>query len=292
MKIWLSLHGLPLDVLPDLATDLDELGVEGIAVSDHVCVPAELTSMYPYTGRPAHLPTETEFPDPIALLAALGARTGRLRLMTHVLVAALRHPVVLAKELATVSVLSGGRVDVGIGAGWMREEFDAVGVAFDRRGAITDESIAIMQRLWTGGPVNYGGNEFQFRTIASRPAAARPLPLLGGGYSRRALRRAARLDGWVGVTPDVDELTGLLAQVHAARAEHGDPQRAFTIRSGVKGSLDGRVLTSVAALGVDGLIVTPHQLGVAEFPASEIAAATVAALRPVVDHAAAVQLAS
>src|SRR5690606_28198168 len=111
MKIWLSLHGLPLEVLVDLAGELDTLGVEGVAVSDHVCVPAQLDTEYPYTGRTAVLPVDTEFPDPVALLAALGARTDRLRLMTHVLIVAVRHPVVLAKELATVSALTGGRFD-------------------------------------------------------------------------------------------------------------------------------------------------------------------------------------
>lgn len=286
MKIWLSLHGLALDVLPELAAGLDELGVEGVAVSDHVCVPVDVTTPYPYTGRAAQMPPETEFPDPIALLAALGARTSRLRLMTHVLVAALRHPVVLAKQVATLSAMTGGRLDLGVGAGWLREEFDAVGVVFARRGAVTDESLAVMRRLWTGVPVNYDGEEFQFATVASRPVPSGPMPVLGGGYSPRALRRAAQLDGWVGVTPALDELAAVLERVRAARREFGDAERAFTIRTGVKGTLSDRVLADVAELGVDGLVVTPHQLGLTGRPPADVTAVAISALRPLVERSA------
>lgn len=287
MKIWLSLHGLPLEVLADLAGELDTLGVEGVAVSDHVCVPARLDTEYPYTGRTAVLPVDTEFPDPVALLAALGARTDRLRLMTHVLIVALRHPVVLAKELATVSALTGGRLDLGVGAGWMREEFAAVGQPFARRGVRTDEALALMGQLWTGAPVSYGGEEFRLATVASRPTPCGEIAVLGGGHSPRAVHRAVRWHGWVGATPSLDELTGILGQLRAARDEHGDPQQPFTIRTGVKGTLSDQVLGDVAALGVDGLIVTPHQLGVTGAAPADLVEQVTAALRPLVARAAA-----
>jgi len=288
MKIWLSLHGVPLEVAPDLAAGLDAVGVEGVAVSDHVCVPAQVTTRYPYTGRAAELPVDTEFPDPVALLAALGARTSRLRLMSHVLIVALRHPVVLAKELATVSALTGGRLDLGIGTGWLREEFDAVGVAFGRRGARTDEALAVMQRLWTGEPVNYGGNEFQLPTVASRPTPRGQIAVLGGGHSARALRRAAHLQGWVGVTPTLDELASIVDQLRATRTGVGDTHQPFTIRTGIKGSLSERALDEAARLGVDGLIVTPHQLGLTGVAPSEVVSTAVGALRPLIDQATAV----
>lgn len=271
MKTWLSLQSLPFDTLTAVAVECERRGVEGLTVSDHLCVPESIASEYPYTGRAAVLPAETEFPDSMTLVAHLSARTSTLRFMTHVLLVALRHPVVLAKEIATVHRLSAGRFDLGVGVGWLEEEFDALGVEFRRRGAITDESLVVMRELWTGRPVAHCGESFRFESMSSLPCPASPVSVMAGGYSQAALRRAAKLDGWLGVTPAFDELERLLAALGGLRRELDAPDGQFSVRTGVKGTLSPALIERVARLGVDALIVTPHQLGVtADLPTDEV----------------------
>jgi probable F420-dependent oxidoreductase len=271
VKAWLSLQSLPLDTLTAVAVECERLGVEGVTVSDHLCVPQSIASEYPYTGRRAVLPVETEFPDPMTLVAHLGAQTGTLRFMTHVLLVALRHPVVLAKEIATVQRLCDGRFDLGVGVGWLEEEFDALGVDFHKRGAITDESLVVMRELWTGRSVAHHGNSFRFDSMSSLPCPVSPVSVMAGGYSQVALRRAATLDGWLGVTPAIDELERLLAALVELRREFDDLDRQYSVRTGIKGTLTPRLIDSAARLGVDALIVTPHQLGVTiDLPTDEV----------------------
>lgn len=262
MKVWLSLPFLPTADLPRLVEVVERTGIEGVTLPEHVCVPAELGSAYPYAkDGQATLPVDTEFPDPLVLAGALGAVTNRLRFMTHVLLLPLRHPVSAAKEVATASVLAGGRLDLGVGVGWMREEFDALGVPFERRGRRLDEALPLLRRLWSGEVVEHAGEEFSFAPLAIRPVPAEHVSLFVGGHSPAALRRAARFgDGWVGVGPSVEELAELLPRLAEARREAGTHERPFAIRTGVKGRLDEARIEGVAALGVDALLVTPWQL--------------------------------
>ena len=261
MKIWLSLPFLPADQLTVVVDAAERADVDGIAVADHVGVPAQLESEYPYTGTRAVLPVETELPDPLVLVSALAARTSRLRFMTHVLIGPLRHPILLAKGVATVAALADGRFDLGVGVGWMREEFDALGVPFERRGGIMDEMIPLMRDLWTGKPVEHHGRQFHFEAFALNPRPASPVPILVGGYSAAAVNRAARLaDGWVGVNPTVAQLESLVEQLHDARRAAGTDQQPFQIRTGVKGRLEADTLQTMTKLGVDALVVSPWQL--------------------------------
>lgn len=261
MKVWLSLPFLPVPRLVELAAVAEGLGVHGVALPEHVCVPVQVESDYPYTGRRAVLPVETELPDPIVLATGLGASTTRLRFMTHVLLVPLRHPVLLAKDVATAAALTGGRLDLGVGVGWLREEFDALGIPFRRRGSRMDEALPLLRRLWTGEPVGHQGEHFAFEPVAVRPVPPAPVPLLVGGQSEAALRRAARLgDGWVGVNPTIDELSHLLQQLGDERRAAGREAEPFEVRTGVKGRLDVDVIGRLRRLRVDGLIVTPWQL--------------------------------
>jgi probable F420-dependent oxidoreductase len=261
MRLWLSLPFVRTDELREIAVAAEQLGVAGVAASDHPCVPGLLRSEYPYTGRRAVLPAETEIADPIPLITALGASTERLRFMTYVLIAPLRHPVMLAKHAATAAVLTGGRLDLGVGAGWMREEFAALGVSFEQRGSRLDEMLPLLRELWTGEAVEHHGRHFDFEPLAVNPRPARQIPILVGGHGDAALRRAARLaDGWVGVSPTVDELGEIVGRLRALRAEHGTRQRSFEIRTGLKGDLSRASLDRLRSLDVGGLVVTPWQL--------------------------------
>ncbi len=194
-----------------LAQAAEELGFDSIWLSDHVVVPERISSSYPYSpdGR---FPTSATQPylDPLASLSYLAGITKRVRLGTHVLVLPYRHPLITAKMISTLDHLSGGRVDFGIGVGWMREEFEAVGSpSYERRGAVTDEQVQVLKKVWTEDVTDFQGEFYRFDRLGAHP---RPLqkphpPIWVGGHTPPALRRTARLaDGWlpIGARPPAD----------------------------------------------------------------------------------------
>ena len=165
---------------------------------------------YPYSadGRMPSAPGTTPMPDPLELLAFAAAVTDRLMLGTCVVVAPLHSPAVLAKRAATVDVLSGGRLILGLGIGWQREEYAAVGAPFTERGPRLEESVAAMRALWAGGPATYHGRYVSFERVHLTPAPTRgAVPILLGGNSAPAVRRAGRLaEGWFPYTLGPAEL--------------------------------------------------------------------------------------
>jgi probable F420-dependent oxidoreductase len=198
----------PLANHADLAALLaaaERLGFASVMVADHIILPTTIRSAYPYTidGR---FVSDGECLEQLALMAFVAGTTQRLRIVSSVMIVPHRNPVFNAKSLATIDVLSGGRLTVGIGVGWMEEEFRALHAAdFARRGAVTDEYIDIFRKLWSGKPVAYGGRFYSFEEVVCQPVPIqRPGPPIWiGGHSEAALRRVARLgDGWhpVGAT--------------------------------------------------------------------------------------------
>jgi probable F420-dependent oxidoreductase len=197
--------------LGSLAQAAEELGFDSIWVSDHVVVPEHIGSSYPYSpdGR---FPTRSTQPylDPLASLSYLAGITHRVRLGTHVLVLPYRHPLITAKMLSTLDNLSGGRVDLGIGVGWMREEFEALNApGYERRGAVTDEQLRVMQAVWTQDVAGFEGEFYRFEPLGAHPhPLQKPYPPIWvGGHTRPALRRTARLgDVWlpIGARPPAD----------------------------------------------------------------------------------------
>jgi probable F420-dependent oxidoreductase len=261
MNLWLVMPYLPTRDLVTLASYAEELGLEGVAVGDHVCVPANVSSIYPYSGHTADLPIDTEFPDPIVLAAGLGVATTSLRFMTYVLLVPLRHPVLLAKEIATAAVLSQGRLDIGVGVGWLREEFDALGVPFNQRGSRMDESIQVMRSLWAGSAVEHKGKNFAFEPIAVHPTPPAPVRVFVGGYSDAALWRAARQgDGWVAVNPTIEELEAMLRRLEQQLRDAERDVSTFSIRSGLKGRATAGRIQALEELGVSDFFVMPWQL--------------------------------
>jgi probable F420-dependent oxidoreductase len=197
--------------LADLAQAAEALGFDSVWVSDHVVIPARIDSPYPYSPDGAfRLGPRDPYLEPLTALTYLAGHTRRVRLGTHVLILPYRHPVVTAKMLASLDVLSGGRLDVGIGVGWMAEEFAALGAPpFARRGAVTDEQLRIFKALWTEEVPAFAGEFYEFAALGAYPQPVqRPHPPLWvGGHSRAAIRRAARLgDGWlpIGARPPAD----------------------------------------------------------------------------------------
>lgn len=268
----MALPFFPMKVVPELVVEAEKLGVEGVTVGDHVCVPADVDSEYPYTGKQAILPVGTEFPDPLTWISSLGTATTNLRFLTHVLLLPLRHPLLVAKEVSTVAAMIGSRIELGVGVGWMREEFDALGIPFEERGARMDEAMPLLRTLWSGEVVEHHGQFYDFEPLALHPAPPRPVPLFVGGHSGPAVRRAATLaDGWVGVNPKFEELEAILAKIEQRRRAEGTIDKPFTVRTGLKGPIDSQSISAVAKLGVDGLIVMPHQLVPRGAPVYELA---------------------
>src|SRR5712691_4302912 len=174
-------------------------GFHSVMISDHIVFPTDIQSPYPYTVSGA-FPGHGDAMEQLTLMAFVAAKTTTLRLVTSVMILPYRNPVLTAKMLATIDVLSRGRVTVGVGVGWLREEFEALGAAdFDRRGAVSDEYIRIFKKLWTESPASFEGKFYRFRSLKCLPQPIQKPhpPIWIGGHSPAALRRVARLgDGW------------------------------------------------------------------------------------------------
>jgi probable F420-dependent oxidoreductase len=188
------------DVILKLAEKADALRYSSIFVTDHVVVPMSYDSRYPYapSGRTTGDWTQG-YMEPLALMGFLAGATSRVRLGTSVLVIPYRNPVVTAKMLATLDVMSGGRIILGAGVGWLREEFEALhSPAFDERGRVTDEYLRLMRKCWTQEPVVWDGPHYRLPPVSVMPKPVQgSIPIWVGGHTEAALRRTAELaDGW------------------------------------------------------------------------------------------------
>jgi probable F420-dependent oxidoreductase len=218
-----------------LAQVSETAGFDQISLSDHVFYPDKLDSSYPYSdsGRPVFAP-ETQWPDVWVTTGALAAVTERIRFSTHVYVLPVRNPFVVAKAVGTAAWLSGDRVLLGVGAGWMREEFIQLEQPFERRGARMEEQIEVLRTLWQGGMVEHHGEFYDFDRLEMAPVPRRPVPILIGGHSDTALRRAARIgDGWMGVYYDTEALKEIVRRLQGFRQEYGTADRPFEIQASI-----------------------------------------------------------
>ncbi|MCH8901448.1 MAG: LLM class F420-dependent oxidoreductase [Chloroflexi bacterium] len=219
---------------------VEKLGFDALWVSDHIVVPRSVDSRYPYS-RDGSFPVspDVSLMEPIATLLFAAAVTERVKLGTTVLVLPMRNPIVTAKQLASLDVLSNGRLILGVGTGWMEEEFQMLGVPFKRRGARTNEYIRLMKALWTEENPSFEGEFWQIKDVGFNP---KPLqkphpPIWTGGHSAPALRRAGRLsDGWhaVGVSPDTLREQFKEVQRHAEKAGRDPASLTLSVRPRVR----------------------------------------------------------
>lgn len=203
-------------------------GFESVWGGEHVILPSSIDSRYPYTadGKIPATP-DTPIPDPLIWLAFAAAAAPTLRLGTCILIVPQRNPLVLAKELATLDRLSGGRVELGLGVGWLREEFDALGVPWERRGARNDEYIEAMRLLWSGPEVEFHGEFVDFPAVTCSPRPVQSsIPILVGGDTEAAIDRAVRIaDGYFPGEGDAERLAALMTRVRTAAERAGrDPE--------------------------------------------------------------------
>jgi probable F420-dependent oxidoreductase len=238
----------------------EEAGFESLWTVEHVVVPSGYESQYPYDPS-GKMPGGEEFdiPDPLIWLSWVAAATSTIRLATGILILPQRNPVVLAKELATLDHLSGGRMELGIGVGWLEEEFDAIGVPFAERGRRTDEHVAAMRALWSQEKATFRGEFTTFDDCISRP---RPvdgtIPIHVGGHTDIAARRAGRLgDGFFPGRGKPQDLARSMEIVRATARDHGRDPDAIELTAGgaVMGSRALDAVKELADVGVDRVVV-------------------------------------
>jgi len=238
------------EALRSLAQRAEDLSYDSVWVSDHIILPRKVESFYPYAadGVPTFLPDEAYY-EPLAALNYLAGCTQRVRLGTHVLILPYRNPVLTAKILATLDVLSGGRLILGAGVGWMEEEFLALGLnTYHERGAVTDEYIELYKELWTKDHPEFNGKYYQISGSGFQPKPVQKPhpPIWIGGHTGPAIRRAAKYgDGWmpIGLRPpailEPEELAGKIARLRTLTDQAGRPEDAVEITFSTDVVFDG-----------------------------------------------------
>jgi probable F420-dependent oxidoreductase len=249
---------LPVQLgVPHMAVTLESAGFASVWVSDHVVMPSTVSSRYPYASDGvASWAMDDPWFDAMVVLSIAAGVTSTVELGTAVLVLPQRQPLILAKEVASLDRLAGGRVVLGVGSGWLAEEFDALATPFDSRGARTDEWIALLRACWTGRPERFDGEHYSLPAgIICEPTPARPVPILIGGKTKPALRRARELgDGWLGI----EQLDAIDPTAVAAAVESLPPGSRRVLRIVGSGGHADRVaalLPGVAAAGVTDVVV-------------------------------------
>lgn len=232
----------------------EEAGFESAWTVEHTVVPAGYESAYPYSedGKMAGGKNDIPLPDPLIWMAYAAARTTRIKLGTGILILPQHSPVVAAKQIATLDYMSDGRILLGIGVGWLKEEFDAIGVPFEARGRRTDEYVAAMRELWSAEAPKFDGEFVSFDGAYCRPQPKNgAVPIIVGGHSKAAAKRAGRLgDGFFparGASPELIDLVRRTAE------EHGRDPNAIEITTSLPDDLD--TIPDLAKIGVDRLLV-------------------------------------
>jgi len=248
-----------------LAQKAEEVGLESVWTFEHAIVPVDYSSRYPYSadGKMGVTP-ETNFVDPLIALSAVAAETKRVRLGTGVNILPQTNPLLLAKQAASLDFVSGGRLMLGLGIGWLREEFDAMGTPFEKRGARFDEYVAAMRKVWSGEVVEHESEHLHWTGWKSSPVPIqKPLPVVIGGSKGKAFQRIAKYgEGWFAPTMAADQLKPLLKPLEEACAAEGRDPASVEISAmwiPAQSGLDG--LRAYEDVGVSRLIIPLPGLG-------------------------------
>jgi probable F420-dependent oxidoreductase len=257
-EIGLNLVPVAADRLVDAAVLAEQLGYESVWMGEHVLTPVDQQSAYP--GRKLPFGYDSPFLDPIVALSHVAARTTTLRLGTGVLMLPVRDPFITARELASLDVLSGGRLEVGAGLGWMKEEYEILGRDWSTRGARLEEMITVITELFTADVAEHHGAHVEMPAMGFGPKPVqRPRPRLHlGGHTPRALRRAARMgDGWYGGSAAIDDITGHVAVLRREREAAGLDPDAFQMSMVLLHEPEPEELHRLAGCGLHRVVITP-----------------------------------
>ena len=262
MKFGYPLFGVPPGEFGRVAAAAEAAGFESLWMPEHLVFPTEMPATYPYseTGLPPVYPGSPLY-DAWVALGFAAAATERIRLGTQVYILPLRHPLVTARAFTTLDVVSGGRGILGVGVGWLEDEFHFVGESFANRGRRTDEIIELTRTLWTEKVIHHRGEFYDLGPLRFQPKPVqKPMPPIEvGGTTPPAIRRAGRLgDGWLATGAiELDELERKIAEVHAARREAGREDLPFEVSMGNRLSLDADSVRRYADVGVTRLMLQP-----------------------------------
>ena len=267
MKIGLTAYDVPAREFLDLAAAADEAGFSSLWLGEHVVLPVGYATAHPSNAQPGvqhHtgpiVAPDTELVDPLVQLGAAAAVTTRIELATGIFILPLRHPLAVARSTCTVQELAGGRFTLGLGFGWLEEEFAALDVPFTERVSRFEEGIDVLRAAWRGGPIAHEGRHFSISgvQVTNRPTH---VPLMLGGNTERALRRAARVaDGWFSSgTPPFDEAIRLRDELRMVRSESERGDDPFRLVFRVAGA-DRDVVSQYADAGFEEVLVWTDQV--------------------------------
>jgi probable F420-dependent oxidoreductase len=266
MKIGLTAYNVHALEFQELARAADAAGFDSLWLGEHVVLPSGYSTAHPTTrqGSEQHhtgpiIDPATELVDPLVQLGAAAAVTARIRLATGVYILPLRHPLATARSACTVQELATGRLVLGIGCGWLAEEFAALDQPFEERVSRFEESIAVLRSAWRGGEMTHQGTHFSISgvQVTKRPTV---IPLILGGNSDKALRRAARLgDGWFSSgTPTFDEAVGMRTELEQLRRDAGE-ERPFELIFRMKGC-DPSIARRYEDAGFENVVIWTDQV--------------------------------
>ncbi|GAB3223045.1 TIGR03619 family F420-dependent LLM class oxidoreductase [Mycolicibacterium hippocampi] len=257
MRFYVSTAFLDTREAVEIATAADDLGYHGMAIPDHVINLETLQTPYPYTKDGARRwEAFTDWPDPWVMIGAIALATTRLRFVTTVYLPAMRDPYSAAKSIGTAAVLASGRLELGIGVGWCREEFELLGQQFDRRGKRTDEMLELMKALWAPGWTEFSGEFYTAPRMEMEPTPP-PIPVYVGGLSDIALRRAARHDGWIGDLITTEKALERISVLRQLRAEKGLSMEGFEVITPLTDAFTPEHYSAAEAGGITGIITMP-----------------------------------
>jgi probable F420-dependent oxidoreductase len=268
VQFWQAISYAPPEQLLGIARAAEQAGFTGLAIPDHVVTPARVESRYPYASDgEIFWDPAAPYPEPWVLAGVLAQATRTLRFLTYVYVLPLRDPFTAAKSIATAAFYSDNRVVLGVGAGWMEDEFRALGRSFRDRGLRMDDMLVVIQKLLGGGLVEHHSGFHDFGPLQLSPVPTQPVPIWVGGHSDAALRRAARADGWVGANLSESDAAGLLDRLARFRDELERPRSDPSIVLAPDEAPTPERCRRLADLGVTGIVI-PTWLARGEEPSS------------------------
>jgi len=262
VKFCCTLGFVHTDHLVELAIAAEEGGWDCVTLADHVVNPDQITARYPYSATGERGWThETPWPDVWVATAAMAAHTRRLRFSQGVYVLPMRDPFSVAKAAGTCARMSGHRVSLGIGLGWMSDEFELLGHAFADRAARADEMVAVIRLLWSGKLVEHHGRFYDFGPLSMSPGVDGKIPIIVGGWSKPALRRVARLgDGWAPAYLKVAEVAAAIAEIRRMQRDFGRESAALEVYAACPDARDLDGYRRMQDAGISHVVTKPWAL--------------------------------